>query len=72
MRYLEKGMRPFEAALKGAREVGSMVFAISVSRIRGNPVRRYRAVSMLMSLTATSMMCADLIKEESVHGWMLR
>ena len=32
-RYLEQGLRPFEAALKGAKEVGSTVFTISVSLI---------------------------------------
>jgi len=32
-RYLEQGMHPFEAALKGAQEVGSTVFTISVSLI---------------------------------------
>ncbi len=53
-RYLEQGMRPFEAALKGAQEVGSTVFTISVSLIavfipllsdgrhRGPPVSRIR------------------------------
>ncbi len=32
-RYLEKGMHPFEAALKGAQEIGSTVFTISVSLV---------------------------------------
>src|SRR5262249_5207176 len=32
-RYLEQGMRPFDAALKGAQEVGSTVFTISVSLV---------------------------------------
>jgi multidrug efflux pump len=32
-RYLEKGMRPFEAALKGAREIGFTVLTISISLI---------------------------------------
>ena len=32
-RYLEKGMRPFEAALKGAREIGFTVLTISVSLV---------------------------------------
>ncbi|HEX5227500.1 MAG TPA: multidrug efflux RND transporter permease subunit [Bryobacteraceae bacterium] len=32
-RYLEQGMKPFAAALKGAREIGSTVFTISVSLI---------------------------------------
>jgi multidrug efflux pump len=32
-RYLEQGMRPMEAALKGAREVGFTVFSISISLV---------------------------------------
>ena len=32
-RHLEQGMQPFEAALKGAREIGSTVFTISVSLV---------------------------------------
>ena len=32
-RYLEKGMRPMEAALKGAREVGFTVLSISISLV---------------------------------------
>ncbi len=32
-RYLEEGMRPMEAALKGAREIGFTVFSISVSLV---------------------------------------
>ena len=32
-RYLEQGMRPVEAALKGAREVGFTVLSISVSLV---------------------------------------
>ena len=32
-RHLEEGMRPFEAALQGAREIGFTVFSISVSLI---------------------------------------
>src|SRR5207249_8458506 len=32
-RYLEQGMRPFEAALKGAREIGFTVLTISISLI---------------------------------------
>jgi multidrug efflux pump len=88
-RYLEQGMHPFEAALKGAQEVGSTVFTISVSLIAvfiplllmggivGRLFREFAvtlsvaiAVSMVISLTATPMMCAYLIKEQTVHGWM--
>jgi multidrug efflux pump len=32
-RYLEKGMAPFEAALKGAREIGFTVLTISISLV---------------------------------------
>src|SRR6202140_4180110 len=88
-RYLEKGMHPFEAALKGAQEVGSTVFTISVSLIAvfiplllmggivGRLFREFAVtlsiaitVSMVVSLTATPMMCAHLLKEVGTHGWM--
>ncbi len=90
-RYLEEGLHPFEAALKGAQEVGSTVFTISVSLIAvfiplllmggivGRLFREFAvtlsvaiAVSMLVSLTATPMMCAHLLKEEREHGWLYR
>jgi multidrug efflux pump len=32
-RYLEQGMKPLEAALKGAREIGFTVFSISISLV---------------------------------------
>ena len=90
-RYLEQGMRPFDAALKGAREVGSTVFTISVSLVAvfiplllmggivGRLFREFAvtlsvaiAVSMVISLTATPMMCAYLLKEQRSHGWAYR
>jgi multidrug efflux pump len=90
-RYLEKGMSPMEAALKGAREVGSTVFTISVSLIAvfiplllmggivGRLFREFAVtlsiaitVSMVVSLTATPMMCAYLLKPGQSHGWMYR
>jgi len=90
-RYLEQGMQPFEAALKGAQEVGSTVFTISVSLIAvfiplllmggivGRLFREFAVtlsvaitVSMVISLTATPMMCAHLLKREPSHGWMYR
>ncbi len=90
-RYLEQGMHPVEAALKGAQEVGSTVFTISVSLIAvfiplllmggivGRLFREFAvtlsvaiAVSMVVSLTATPMMCAYLLKQEPSHGWMYR
>jgi multidrug efflux pump len=88
-RYLEQGMRPFEAALKGAQEVGSTVFTISVSLVAvfiplllmggivGRLFREFAVtlsvaigVSMVVSLTATPMMCAYLLKEQRAHGWI--
>src|ERR1700680_2431030 len=90
-RYLEAGMPPFEAALKGAQEVGSTVFTISVSLIAvfiplllmggivGRLFREFAvtlsvaiSVSMVVSLTATPMMCAHLLKEVRTHGWFYR
>ena len=90
-RHLERGVGPFEAALKGAQEVGSTVFTISVSLIAvfiplllmggivGRLFREFAvtlsvaiAVSMVISLTATPMMCAYLLKQEPSHGWMYR
>jgi multidrug efflux pump len=90
-RYLEQGMRPFDAALKGAQEVGSTVFTISVSLVAvfiplllmggivGRLFREFAvtlsvaiAVSMVISLTATPMMCAYLLKQNRTHNWMYR
>ena len=90
-RYLEQGMAPFEAALKGAQEVSATVFTISVSLIAvfiplllmggivGRLFREFAvtlsvaiAVSMVISLTATPMMCAHLLKQAQSHGWMYR
>ena len=81
-RYLEQGMTPFEAALKGAQEIGFTVITISVSLVAvfiplllmggvvGRLFREFAvtlsvaiAVSMLVSLTTTPMMCAYLLKE---------
>ena len=90
-RYLEQGMHPVQAALRGAQEVSSTVFTISVSLIAvfiplllmggivGRLFREFAvtlsvaiAVSMVVSLTATPMMCAHLLKEKRAHGWMYR
>jgi multidrug efflux pump len=90
-RYLEHGMQPLEAALKGAQEVASTVFTISISLIAvfiplllmggivGRLFREFAvtlsvaiAVSMVISLTATPMMCAHLLKDVGTHGRMYR
>ena len=84
-RHLEAGMKPFEAALQGAREIGFTVFSMSTSLIAvfipillmggivGRLFREFAvtlssaiAVSLLVSLTTTPMMCARFLRRE--HG----
>ena len=86
-RYLEQGLGPFEAALKGAREIGFTVLTISVSLVAvfipllmmggivGRLFREFAVtmsvaigISMVVSLTATPMMCAHLLRREEQHG----
>ncbi|MGA7831271.1 MAG: efflux RND transporter permease subunit [Terracidiphilus sp.] len=88
-RYLEKGDTPFEAAMKGSKEIGFTVLSMSVSLIAvfipillmggivGKLFREFAvtlsvavAVSLLVSLTTTPMLCAHFLKsrEESRHG----
>jgi multidrug efflux pump len=90
-RYLEQGMHPFQAALKGAKEIGSTVLTISISLVAvfiplllmggvvGRLFREFAVtlavailVSMVVSLTATPMMCAHLLKKHESHGWLYR
>ena len=85
-RYLEQGMTPVRAALRGSKEIGFTVLSISVSLIAvftpillmsgivGRLLREFAvtlsvaiAVSMVISLTTTPMMCALLLKPESQH-----
>ena len=88
-RYLEKGMAPFEAALKGSSEIGFTVLTMSTSLVAvfipilmmsgivGRLFREFAvtlsiaiAVSMVVSLTATPMMCARFLKHDlkEKHG----
>jgi multidrug efflux pump len=88
-RYLEQGMAPVEAALRGAKEIGFTVFSISLSLVAvflpillmggivGRLFREFAvtlsvaiAVSMVISLTTTPMMCALLLRphENEKHG----
>jgi multidrug efflux pump len=90
-RHLENGVKPFAAALEGAKEIGFTVFTISISLIAvfiplllmggivGRLFREFAVtlstaivVSMVISLTATPMMCAYLLKNERTekHGRM--
>ena len=86
-RYLEAGHSPIDAALMGAKEIGSTVVTMSVSLIAvfipllfmqgivGRLLREFAvtlsvaiAVSMLVSLTTTPMMCGHLLKTHESHG----
>jgi multidrug efflux pump len=92
-RYLEEGMSPFDAAMKGSREIGFTVLSMSTSLIAvfipillmggiiGKLFREFAvtlsvaiAVSMLVSLTTTPMLCARFLKprDESRHGRLYR
>ncbi|HXO22814.1 MAG TPA: efflux RND transporter permease subunit, partial [Thermoanaerobaculia bacterium] len=88
-RYLEQGLTPHEAALKGAQEIGFTVLSISLSLVAvfipillmggivGRLFREFAVVlsiaigvSLVISLTATPMMCAKLLRapKEEKHG----
>lgn len=86
MRYIEKGVPPRRAAIRGAREVGFTVLAMSLSLIAvfirmllmgglvGDFFREFAVtlsvsvmLSLLLSLTLTPMMCATLLRQQSVR-----
>ena len=92
-RYLEQGMAPMEAALKGAAEIGFTVLSISISLVAvfipilmmggivGRLFREFAvtlsvaiAISLVISLTTTPMMCALLLRsqEQERHGRIYR
>ncbi len=90
-RYIEQGVEPMKAALKGAQEIGFTVLSMSISLIAvfipilmmggivGRLFREFAVVlsvaivmSMIVSLTATPMMCARLLKVEHNHGRLYR
>jgi multidrug efflux pump len=92
-RYLEMGATPFEAAMKGSKEIGFTVLSMSTSLIAvfipillmggivGKLFREFAvtlsvavAVSLLVSLTTTPMLCAKFLKsrDESRHGRIYR
>jgi multidrug efflux pump len=92
-RYLEMGMQPYEAAMKGSKEIGFTVLSMSTSLIAvftpillmggivGRLFREFAvtlsvaiAVSLLVSLTTTPMLCARFLKarDESRHGRLYR
>jgi multidrug efflux pump len=89
--YIEQGVQPMKAALKGAQEIGFTVLSMSISLIAvfipilmmggivGRLFREFAVVlsvaifmSMIVSLTATPMMCSRLLKVEHNHGRLYR
>jgi multidrug efflux pump len=89
-RYIEEGEKPFEAALKGAKQIGFTILSLTVSLIAvlipllfmggviGRLFREFAvtlataiAVSAVLSLSLTPMMCAWLLKhdEHQKEGW---
>ncbi len=88
-RYLEQGMTPFDAAMRGSKEIGFTVLSMSTSLIAvfipillmggivGRLFREFAvtlsvaiAVSLVVSLTTTPMMCAKFLKQHDPgsHG----
>ncbi len=83
-RHIENGMRPYQAAMKGASEIGFTVLSMSTSLVAvfipillmggvvGRLFREFAvvlsvaiAVSLLISLTTTPMMCARFLRRET-------
>ncbi len=97
-RFIEEGDSPFEAALKGSKQIGFTIVSLTVSLIAvlipllfmggivGRLFREFAvtlsvaiAVSALLSLTLTPMMCAFLLRPEppiaergAFHRWSER
>jgi multidrug efflux pump len=87
-RHLEQGMKPFAAAMQGAREIGFTVVSMSTSLVAvfiplllmggivGRLFREFAitlsvavAISLLVSLTTTPMMCALFLRRDTEqHG----
>src|SRR3954464_6985495 len=92
-RHLEGGMRPMQAALRGASEIGFTVLSMSTSLVAvfipillmggivGRLFREFAvtlstaiAVSLVLSLTTTPMMCAKFFRplKDQKHGKFYR
>ena len=80
-RYLEQGMHPFGAALRGAREIGSTVFTISVSLIAvfipllmmgGIVGRLFREFAVTMSVAIAISMAISLTTTPMMCAHLLK
>jgi hydrophobe/amphiphile efflux-1 (HAE1) family protein len=86
-RFLELGMSPLDAALKGAKQIGFTIVSITCSLLAvfipillmggviGKLFREFAvtlsvaiAISAVVSLTLTPMMCSRLLRKEHEHG----
>jgi multidrug efflux pump len=92
MRHVESGMRPFDAALLGSREIGFTVMSMSISLVAvfipillmsgliGRLFHEFAmvissaiAISMVVSLTTTPMLCAHFLRPHNIkHGVLYR
>src|SRR5262249_41062712 len=80
-RYVEEGMRPFDAALKGAREVGFTVLSISLSLVAvfiplllmgGIVGRLFREFSLTLSVAILISMVISLTTTPMMCAYILR
>src|SRR5208337_4121011 len=79
-RYLEQGMKPFAAAVRGAREIGSTVFTISVSLIAvfipllmgGIVGRLFREFAVTMSVAIAISMAVSLTTTPMMCAYLLK
>ncbi len=80
-RYLEKGMRPFEAALKGAREIGFTVISMSTSLVAvfiplllmgGIVGRLFREFAVTLSVAIAVSLVISLTATPSMCAHLLR
>ena len=80
-RYLEQGMQPFAAALRGAREIGSTVFTISVSLVAvfiplllmgGIVGRLFREFAVTMSVAIAISMAISLTTTPMMCAHLLK
>jgi multidrug efflux pump len=92
MRHIEAGMKPFEAALLGSREIGFTIVSMSISLVAvfipillmsgliGRLFHEFAmtitsaiAISMVVSLTTTPMLCAHFLRPHGTrHGVVYR
>jgi len=80
-RHLENGMQPFQAALKGAREIGSTIFTISISLVAvfiplllmgGIVGRLFREFAITLSTAILVSMVVSLTTTPMMCAYLLR